>query len=447
MESPSLARELTLPSAAALVVGQVIAVGIFLTPGTIIRTLASPLWVLVAWAIIGTMALCGALCYGALAARFPQAGGGYVYLREAFGPRIAFLYGWKCFLVMDPGITAALATGFAAYVGYMVPLGPVALRAVGVSAIVVLAVVHVFGVRPGTRVMTTLAVIKLGLVGGLVILALASTEGRWDHFVPFVQRRPGAPPFAGALAGALVAAFFSFGGWWEVTKIAGEVRDPERTVPRALRIGLAVVTLVYVLVTLAFIYVVPIEQVGPGEAFVAQVGTALLGPRGGTLVAGIVVASVLGSLGAMLMLAPRVYFAMARDGVFPAAAAAVHPRFGSPARAIAAQATLASLLVLFGTFDTIVAYFIFITVAFIALTVGSVFVLRQRDPAFEVPGHPWAALTFIAMVGGLLVLLLVNNPLQAALGTAIVALGVPAYEVLGRPATGRSAAATTESAS
>jgi len=147
MQSPpaALARELTVPSAVALVVGQVIAVGIFLTPGTIIRTLASPLWVLIVWALIGGMALCGALCYGALAARYPDAGGGYVFLREAFGPQVAFLYGWKCFLVMDPGITAALAWGVASYVGFIVPLGPVGLRVVAVSAIIVLAAVHGVG--------------------------------------------------------------------------------------------------------------------------------------------------------------------------------------------------------------------------------------------------------------------------------------------------------------
>ena len=346
---------------------------------TIIRTLASPLWVLIVWALIGGMALCGALCYGALAARYPDAGGGYVYLREAFGPRVAFLYGWKCFLVMDPGITAALAWGVASYVGFVVPLGPVGLRVVAVAAIVVLAAVHIVGVRPGTRVLAALAVLKLTLIGGLVGVAFASTGGSWQHFHPFVARRPGAAPFGPALAGALVAAFFSFGGWWEVTKIAGEVRDPIRTMPRALRLGLAIVTLVYVITTLAFMYVIPIEQVGAGEAFVAQVGAVLLGPAGGTIVAGIVVACVLGSLGAMLMLAPRVYFAMARDGLFPAAAAAVHPRFGTPARAIGAQALLASVLVLFGTFDSIVAYFIFVTVGFIALTVTAVFVLHRRD--------------------------------------------------------------------
>jgi basic amino acid/polyamine antiporter, APA family len=429
MPSPqaALARELTVPSAVALVVGQVIAVGIFLTPGTIIRTLASPLWVLIVWALIGGMALCGALCYGALAARYPHAGGGYVYLREAFGPQVAFLYGWKCFLVMDPGITAALAWGVASYVGFIVPLGPVGLRVVAVSAIVVLAAVHGVGVRPGTRVLTALAVLKLVLIGGLVVVAFASTTGSWQHFEPFVARRAGAPPFGPALAGALVAAFFSFGGWWEVTKIAGEVRDPMRTMPRALRFGLAIVTLVYVVTTLAFMYVIPIEQVGAGEAFVAQVGAVLLGRSGGTIVAGIVVACVLGSLGAMLMLAPRVYFAMARDGLFPAAAAAVHPRFGTPARAIGAQALLASVLVLFGTFDSIVAYFIFVTVAFIALTVAAVFVLHRRDAGWRAPGHPWPALIFLGMVGALLVLLVISNPLQAALGVAVVAIGIPVY--------------------
>jgi basic amino acid/polyamine antiporter, APA family len=423
----ALARELTVRSAVALVVGQVIAVGIFLTPGTIIRTLASPMWVLIVWALIGGMALCGALCYGALAARYPDAGGGYVYLREAFGPRVAFLYGWKCFLVMDPGITAALAWGVASYVGFIVPLGPVALRVVAVSAIIALAAVHIVGVRPGTRVLATLAVLKLVLIGGLVCVAFASASGSWQHFEPFASRRFGAPPFGAALAGALVAAFFSFGGWWEVTKIAGEVRDPMRTMPRALRLGLAIVTLVYVITTLAFMYVIPIEEVGAGEAFVAQVGAVLLGPSGGTVIAGIVVACVLGSLAAMLMLAPRVYFAMARDGLFPAAAAAVHPRFGTPARAIGSQALLASVLVLVGTFDSIVAYFIFVTVTFIGLTVAAVFVLHRRDPTWRAPGHPWPALIFLGMVGGLLVLLALNNPVQAALGVAVVALGVPVY--------------------
>ena len=433
MSPETLSRQLTLPAATTLVVGQVIAVGIFLTPGAIIRTLASPLWVVGIWALTGGMAICGALCYGALAARYPEAGGGYVYLREAYGPRIAFLYGWKCFLIMDPGITAALATGFAAYTGSILPLNTVALRAVAILAIVVLAVVHILGLRVGTRIVTALTAMKLAFILGLIGIALLSSSGAWQNFVPFVTRRSTAPPLGSALATALMSAFFAFGGWWEVTKMSGEVRAPERTMPRALVLGLAAVTLIYMLVTLAFMYVVPIEQVGAGEAFVSQVGTALLGPSGAIAVTLVVLACILGSLAVVMMLAGRTYFAMARDGMFPAAAAAVHPRFGTPTRAIAAQAVVACVLVALGTFETIVAYFIFITVAFIALTVAAVFVVRRRDPPLTIPGHPWTALIFLALVGVLLLLMLLNNPLQALLGVAIVSLGAPVYRMTQRP--------------
>ena len=423
-------RSLRLPSAVALVVGQVVAVGIFLTPGTVIQAIASPLGVLLVWAVMGTMAICGALCYGALAARYPQAGGGYVYLREAYGPRIAFLYGWKCLLVMDPGITAALATGFASYVAYLTPMGSVATRGVAIGAIAAFAAVHMAGVRVGMRLLTTIAVLKILLVAGLTIGALASPRASWSHFVPFVARHAGAPPIAGAVAGAFVAAFFSFGGWWEVTRIAGEVRNPSRTLPRALWLGLAIVTLTYTAATLSFIAVIPIHQVVAGQAFIAQVGEIIVGRGGGAVVAAIVIVCVLGSLGAMQMIAPRLYVAMAEDGVLPAAVAAVHPRLGTPARAIATQAVLASALVAIGTFDTIVAFFVFITVVFIAATVASVFVLQLREPGFHVPLHPWPAVVFLALVAVLLVLLGASHPLQALLGMVIVAAAVPVYRMI-----------------
>ena len=445
MSRSTLTRQLTLTQAAALIVGQVIAVGIFLTPGTMLRTLASPGWVLAVWTVMGTMAICGALCFGALAARFPLVGGGYVYLREAYGPRIAFLYGWKCLLIMDPGITAALATGAAAYLAYLVPLDPFEMRAAAVVMIVLFASIHVLGVRLGTRILVSLTVVKVALIAALVALALVTTGDGWQHFVPFMRRRDGAPPLPGALAGAYVGAFFSFGGWWEMTKLAGEIRDAERTLPRALWIGLSAVTVVYMLATIAFIYAVPIEQIGGGNAFVGQLGTALLGRVGGAVIATIVLVCVLGSLGAMLMFAPRVYYAMAQDGVFPAAAAALHPRFGTPARAITIQAALASALVVLGTFETIVAYFVFITVVFIGLTVASVFILRRRDRSFVVPGHPWTAIVFLATATLLLILLLLDNPLQAALGVAIVALGLVAYRFTSRARIGPSAALLEES--
>ena len=427
-----LARQLSLPAATALVIGQVIAVGIFLTPGTIIRALASPLGVLLIWGAMGGMAICGALCYGALAARYPRAGGGYVYLREAYGRRVAFLYGWKCLLIMDPGITAALATGLASYAAYFIALDATGTRLIAIGAILTFAVVHIVGVKFGMRLITTVTMLKIALVLGLTLGALASPSGSWSHFTPFVDRRAGAPPLVGAVAGAFVAAFFSFGGWWEVMRIAGEVRDPQRTLPRALTFGLASVMVIYTAATLSFIYVIPIGSVADGQGFVAQVGEAIVGTGGGAAVALIVIVCVLGSLGAMQMVAPRLYFAMAEDRLFPAAAAAVHPRFGTPARAIATQAVLASVLVGLGTFDTIVAYFVFITVVFIAATVGSVFVLRRRDPAFHVPGYPWTPLVFLLMVAVLLALLLLNNPLQAFLGLGVVAAALPVYQLIWR---------------
>jgi APA family basic amino acid/polyamine antiporter len=429
----TLTRQLGLPAATALVVGQVIAVGIFLTPGTIIRTLASPLGVLLIWAAMGAMAIAGALCYGALAARYPRAGGAYVYLREAYGPGVAFLYGWKCLLIMDPGITAALATGFASYAGYFVQLGATGTRLVAIAAIGAFALVHIAGVKLGMRLMTMVTLLKVGLIVALMLGAFTGAAGSWSHFIPFAGRRATAPPLPAAIAGAFVAAFFSFGGWWEVTRIAGEVRDPSRTLPRALTFGLAAIMLLYAAATMAFIYVVPIELVADGQAFVAQVGEAVVGAGGGAAVALIVMVCVLGSLGTTQMLAPRLYVAMAEDGVFPAAAAAVQPRFGTPARAIATQAALASVLVALGTFDTIVAYFVFITVVFIAATVASVFVMRRRDPAFQVPGYPWTPLTFLLMVAVLLALLALNNPLQAALGLALVAAALPFYRMIWRP--------------
>ena len=237
---PGLKRQLGLRSATALVVGEVIAVGIFLTPAEMAKSLGSPFWLFVVWLVMGLMALSGALCYGSLAARFPEAGGGYVYLREAYGPRLAFLYGWKCLLVMDPGITAALAVGLASYVGYVVSLPPVGEQAVAVGAIAALAAVNIRGVRMGAGVMRWLTFLKLGLLASILLWGVGRGLGDWAHFAPFVAQRPGSAPLAMGLAGGMVAAFFSFGGWWDLSKLAGEVREPARTLPRALAFGVII---------------------------------------------------------------------------------------------------------------------------------------------------------------------------------------------------------------
>jgi basic amino acid/polyamine antiporter, APA family len=431
---PALRRQLGLLAVTALVVGEVIAIGIFLTPAGMARSLGSPFWLLIVWLLMGVMALSGALCYGELAARAPEAGGGYVYLREAYGPAVAFLYGWKCMLVMDPGITAALAVGLASYVGYALGIAGVSLKVIAVGAILALAWVNIAGLRFGSRLMQWLTALKLGALALIAGLALVLGAGSWSNFSPFIAQRAGSEPLAGALAAALVGAFFAFGGWWEIPKLAGEARDPARTLPRALAIGVAIITAIYIMTSAVFLYLVPLERVTSGETFAAQAGEALFGPAGGKVFAAIVIVAVFGSLLGLLMALPRVYYAMARDGVFLKSVAAVHPRFGTPARAIGIQAVLASILVALGTFNQIIAYFVFVTVLFVGLTVAGLFRLRRRAPdaSYRTWGYPFTPVLFLVLVALLLFLLGGHNPLQAALGVGIVALGAPVYFFLYR---------------
>jgi APA family basic amino acid/polyamine antiporter len=428
-----LRRQLGLASATAMVVGEVIAVGIFLTPAEMSKTIGSPMWVSMVWLLMGAMALSGALCYGELAARFPEAGGGYVYLREAYGPRPAFLYGWMSFLVMDPGITAALAIGLTGYLGYIIKLSPLGIKVAAVLSIMTLAAASALGIRVGALLMRWLTILKLGMLAFISLWGIGRGLGDWSNLTPLVAQKEGSLPLVGALAGGLVAAFFSFGGWWDLNKLAGEVKEPSRTLPRALALGVIIVTLVYVLTSIVFMYLVPIGRVTSGETFAAEAGEVLFGHAGGRVFSAIVVISIIGSLAAIIISAPRVYFAMARDHLFLPAAASLHPRFGTPVRAIVLQSTMASLLVVLGTFKEIVAYFIFVTVIFIGLTVGAVLVLRKRQadaPAFKTPGYPITPIVFLTLIAVLLFLLATHNPEQAFLGVGVVALGAPVYQVI-----------------
>jgi APA family basic amino acid/polyamine antiporter len=438
-----LRRQLGLASAIGLVVGEVIGVGIFLAPAGMAKALGSPFWLLAVWLVTGAVTVAGALCLGELAARYPEAGGGYVYLREAYGPGAAFLFGWMSLLVMDPGLTAALATGLARYAAYLTELSEAGRLAVALLAVLALAASNVVGVRLGAGLVRALSFLKVGLLLLMACWGFGSGRGDWSNFTPLVAQHAGSAPLASGLAAGFVAAFFSFGGWWDVSKMAGEVRDPGRTLPRALLAGTLAVTVVYVLTSAVFLYLVPVSEVTNDQAFAAQVGEALFGRAGGVVFAGAVVVAVLGSLASVLMGAPRVYYAMARDGLFLRGVAAVNPRFGTPARAILIQAALACLLVASGTFEQILAYFFFPTVAFLGLTVAALFVLRRRAPAvtaFRTPWYPVTPLLFLVPVAFLLVLLALDDPPRALLGTAVVALGLPVYWLSfrrGRPAPGQ----------
>ena len=374
----------------------------------------------------------------ALAARFPEAGGGYVYLREAYGRRVAFLYGWQALLIMDPGLTAALAVGLAGYAGAIVPLSDLEKQILAIVVVWSLAVTNMVGARPGAGVMRWLTYAKLGLLALIIFWGIGRGLGDWSRLLPFVEQRPGSKPLIEGLAGGLVGAFFAFAGWWDLGKLAGEIREPRHTLPRALILGVAVVTVVYIAVSMTFLYLVPLEEVTTCETFATQAGEALFGPAGGGVFAGIVIVAVLGSLASFILAAPRVYFAMARDNLFFPAMAQLHPRFGTPVRAIALQAILACVLILTGTFDEILAFFIFVVVVFLALTVAGIYILRRRDPlafAGRLPGYPFTPAFFLAAMLVVLALLGAGDPLRALAGVGAVALGLPVYYLLYRRVT------------
>jgi APA family basic amino acid/polyamine antiporter len=429
-----LERRLGLASATAVVAGEVIAAGIFLTPAAMAKSVGSPFWLLVIWLVVAGMTLSGALCYGELAGRFPRTGGTYVYLHETLGARVAFLYGWMCLLVLDPGLTAALATGTAAYAAYIFHWTPMVIKLAAVILILALCLMNILSIRVSAGFLRWATWLKLGVLGVLVVWTFAFHLGSWSNFSPFIAQRAGSLPLGPALGAAMVAASFSFGGWWDVSKMAGEVRDPARTLPRAMALGVVIVAAVYILVSAVFVYLIPLDKVTSNDAFVAQAGEILFGKVGGVALAGIVIVCVLGGLAAFVLSVPRVYYAMAQDGLFVPAMAKLHPRFGTPMNAILIQAGVASALVLLGSFQQILGYFIFSAVVFLGLTVAGLFVARARSRAAAdvvlTWGYPVTPVVFLLLVVLLLGLLLMHGLREPLLGLAVVLAGLPVYAVL-----------------
>jgi len=413
-------RQMGLAMAIAVVTGQSIALGIFLTPAAMAKSLGSPALLAAVWCGMALMALSGALCYSELAVRYPVVGGEYVYLREGYGPRVAFLYGWMSAAVIDPGIAAALAFGAIPYVQAVVAISPRMAVALPFAILVVLGVINYAGTRLSGQVMATANLLKLAVLFGLVAWAFVSGHASTSNLLPLADRRPGSDMLFAAIAGSVVNAFFSFGGWWEAGKLAGEIRNPAKTLPLAFTCGVLLVSAVYLLVSFAFLAVIPLDKIVSNTAFVAQFGQALFGSAGGRILSACVLLSVAGGLMALTMAAPRVYYAMARDGAFFSIFGRLHPRFGTPANAILLQTCGALLILLFGAFDKILAYIIFSAVCFLALSVTTLFRMKEPVRRWWYPAAPIVYLTGSAVVA---LLILMHSPLPALIGVAVVLAG------------------------
>ncbi|MGA8728365.1 MAG: amino acid permease [Terracidiphilus sp.] len=424
---PEGKRLLGLPAAIAVVTGESIALGIFLTPAAMAKSLGSPFLLCLVWLGMAVMAASGALCYSELAIRYPESGGEYVYLQAGYGGQVAFLYGWMSTIVMYPGVAAALAVGSIAYILQLMPLGGRAQSLVPVLLLCAFALVNLLGTRMGGAIMSFVNILKLVLLFSLVAWAILSGHAHVANLLPLVTRRPGSDALFPAIAGGVVSAFFSFGGWWEAGKIAGEIRNSRRTLPLAFFFGVAVVTVIYLLISVAFIAVVPIERVTSNAAFVAQFGVSLFGTAGANVLSICVLICVCGGISALTMAAPRVCFAMARSGSFFPAFGRLHPRLGTPANAILLQTVLALGVLLLGAFDRMLAYIIFSAVLFLAVTVSTLFRLPEPVRGWWFPAAPFVFISCCAIVAGLI---LMHDPLPAFAGTAIVLCGIPAYKIL-----------------
>jgi APA family basic amino acid/polyamine antiporter len=413
-------RQLGFAAAIAVVTGESIALGIFLTPAAMAKSLGSPLLLGAVWLGMAVMTMCGALCYSELAVRYPQAGGAYVYLRQGYGERVAFLYGWMSAAVMDPGLAAALAVGATAYVAALVPLPGHLPMVFPAFILLTVAAINFFGTRLSGGVMTAANLLKIAVLFGLIGFAFVSGHGSIANLLPFAARRSGSEALLPAIASAAVNAFFSFGGWWDAGKLAGEIRDPERNLPRAFTGGVFVVSALYILISFAFLYIVPLNKIVSNTAFVAQFGSALFGGAGGKVLSACVLLSVFGGLMAFTMAAPRVYYAMAKDHAFFPVFGKLHPRFGTPSSAILLQTGLGILLLSLGAFDRILAYIIFSAVIFLGLSVAGLFRLRRQVDRWWFPAAPIIFLIGCFSIGALILL---HDPVPALLGVAVVLAG------------------------
>ncbi|MEX2178128.1 MAG: amino acid permease [Gemmatimonadaceae bacterium] len=427
----SFVRAIGLGRATAMVVGTIIGAAIFVQPSLVSGAVPSTLGVLLVWSAAGGLTLIGALVTAELSSAYPKTGGVYVFLREAYSPAVAYLWGWAMFWTMHSGIIAVIATIFARYLGHFLELGEAGTRAAAVGSIVVLSAVNYVGVRWGSALQTFFTAIKLLAVLAIVVLGVAFVAGAGAG-APVASSEPfqPSPITVGGFIAAMVAGLFTYGGWHMVTYAAEETTDPERTIPRALIIGTLTVTAAYIAVNAAYLAVLPMQQVVSSQRVAADFADAVLGTSAGDALAALVILSTLGGMTGVILAGPRVYLAMARDGLTFRWMGAVHPRYRTPHVAIGLQAAWSSVLVLTGTYRALFTRVVYTEWIFFALMAGSLYFLRSRPgyaPAYHMRAHRLLAGVFIVSSGAIVLYQIVTQPAESAMGLGMVAVGLPVY--------------------
>ncbi len=427
MENPGYARRLTLMDAALIVIGGIIGGGIFLNPGIVAQRTDSG-WVLLAlWVAGGLLTLIGCFCYAELGARRPEAGGSYVYLREAFGKLAGFLFGWTMLLVIYSGSSAAVATIFGTYATSVFGLSPDLVKPLAVGALIFVTGINLFGIRFGAQVQNVFAILKLAAIAVLVVTGLAFAG------VGTTKALEASPTHvAGSLAGALLPVLFAFSGFSYLNNLAGEVREPQRTLPRALVVGMLVVIAAYVLTNYAYLAVLGHDGLATSNAPAADVMSRVFGSAGAKLIAIGIAISTLGFCNITLVAGARVLQVMGEDGLFFASVAKLHPRYRTPNIALMALSAWAIVLVLAANYGQLLDFATFGDWAAYAVTIATLFWYRRHSggrPAFVTPAYPLLPLVFLVVVIGVVTSYAWDKPLSAGVVCLVVVAGLPVYAV------------------
>ncbi len=435
-----LQRSVGLTRATAMVVGTIIGASIFVQPSEITGQVPSLAGVFSVWAVSGLLTFFGALGCAELASAFPQTGGVYVFLKEAFSPAIGFLWGWAMFWSIHSGIIAAIAVVFARYVAYFVPLSDAGVRGTAIAAILLLSAINVRGVKQGSALQTAFTVVKVLAIVLMIVLGLALASQTPSHWAQGERLGTAGAVSLTDFGQALIAGLFAFGGWHMVTYAAGETIEPRKTIPRALMLGTLIVTACYIGLNAAYLSVLPLETVIASKRVAADAADVLAGRGGAAAMSGLVVFSAFGALSGIVLAGPRVYFSMARDGLLFRWVGGIHPRFQTPHRAIALQAVWSSALVATGTYRALFTRVIYTEWIFFGLMAAGLFFLRRR-PGYLPPYRVWLypVIPIIFIVSSALIVLnrTVSAPLESFVGLCVVGLGLPVYFVWVRKQKGK----------
>jgi len=453
MAQTELKRQIGLFSAVMLIAGDMIGTGIFISTGAIAETLPSPGGVLLVWLLGGLLALAGALTCAELATSMPYAGGDYIYIREAYGRLMGFLSGWSSFLVTFSGAIAFLSVILIGFISFFfpilgseevifsmpLPLIPITVKMgtlFSIATVLLLSGLHCLGVRQGTVTQNILTILKIGAILGIILLGIFFGDGNASHFKPlFDWEKIGNSSLFGA---AFIPVIFAYSGWNAVTYIAGEVKDPDQNLPRALMYGVSIVIVLYLAINAIYIYAVPVTEMKGALRMSEVATTALFGYKTSALITAIITVSILGALNVVTMIGPRIYYAMAKDGVFFQNLTYIHPNYATPTKAILLQALWSCLLILTNTWGTLFTYVSVVITLFSAFTVGSVIVLRFKLPDLKRPyrlwGYPLVPILFVLVDLWIVWGSVTEKPKESLIGLFIVSLGIPAYLIWRRNA-------------